>query len=73
MTFTSREPFLMNWVLFHLPDKCFIFTSWSLESLLTAVAFKPESTVKCRAENSPVLKQTDGNFFLLLSLILSLV
>lgn len=66
MTFTSRAPLLMNWVLFHLPDKCFIFISWSLESLLTAVASKPQSKnprlVKYRAENSPVLKQTDGNF-----------
>lgn len=76
MTFASREPFLMSWLLFHLPDKCFIFFSWSLESLLRAVASKPQSKnprlVKYRVENSPGLKQTDGNLVVESNLVLGL-
>lgn len=74
MTFTSREPFLMTWVSFHLPNECFIFISWSLESLLTAIASKPQSKnprlVKYRAENGPVLKQTGGNLVVESNLVL---
>lgn len=65
MTLASREPFLMNWVSFHLPDKYFIFILWSLESLFTAIASKPQ-----RAENSPVLKQIDGNLIVESNLVL---
>lgn len=74
MTFASREPLLVNWVSFHLPDKCFVFISWSLESLLTAS--KPQSKnprfVKYRAENGPMLKQTDGNLIVESNLVLGL-
>lgn len=66
----------MNWVSLHLPDECFIFISWSLESLLTAIASKPQSKnprhVKHRAENGPVLKQTDGNLIVESNLVLGL-
>lgn len=76
MTFASREPFLMNWVSFHLPDKCFVFISWSLESLLTGIASKPQPKnprlVKYRAENGPVLKQIDGNLIVESNLVLGL-
>lgn len=76
MMFASREPFLMVWVSFHLPDKYFIFISRSLESLLTAVASKLLSKnprlVKYRAENGPVLKQTDGNLIVESDLVLGL-
>lgn len=76
MTFATREPLLMNWVSFHLPDKFFIFISWLLEYLLTAVASKPQSKnprlVKYRAENGLVLKQTDGNLIVESNLVLGL-
>lgn len=74
MTFTSREPLPMNWVSFHFPDKCFIFISCLLESLLTAS--KPQSKnprlVKYSAENSLMLKQTDGNLIVESNLVLGL-
>lgn len=76
MTFANTEPFLMNWMLFHFPDESFIFISWASESLLTAIASKLQSKnprlLKYRAENGPVLQQTDGNLIVDSNLVLGL-
>lgn len=51
-----------------------MFISWSLESFLTEIAPKPQfknpRLVTYRAENSPVLKQTNGNLIVESNLVL---
>lgn len=76
MTFGSTESFLMNCMLFHFPDESLIFISWASESLLAPITPKLQSNnprlLKYRAENGPVLQQTDGNLIVDSNLVLGL-